>query len=153
MSEHEYRRMEWRVGPPPARPFGILVPPGIAELSGAHDLGADPVSELPQDGVVDAAAPAGLAGQLVPPPGDEHPFVQPVAGVAERRLACHALAGAKAVERDGEELDTGERHGSCSFPGCQSVTALALGGPARIIGTYSRSWIRPSNVRLPIPSK
>src|SRR5207245_11047276 len=93
MGEHEYRRMEWRVGPPPARPFGILVPPGIAELSGAHDLGADPVSELPQDGVVDAAAPAGPAGQLVPPPGDGHPFGQAVARVAGRRPPAPAPRG------------------------------------------------------------
>ena len=62
----------------------------------------------PQEGVVDAAAAAGLADHLVPPPGVEHPFVQPFAGVAERCLEAQAFAGAEPVERDGEELDAGE---------------------------------------------
>ena len=53
-------------------------------------------------------AAAGLADHLVPPPGDEHPFVQPFAGVAERRVEAQTFAGAEAVERDGEELDAGE---------------------------------------------
>ena len=81
------------------------MPSGIAELPGAHDLGADPRSELPQEGIVDAAGAAGLADRLVPPPGDEHPFVQPVAGVAERCIVAQTFAGAETVERDGEELD------------------------------------------------
>ena len=54
------------------------------------------------------AAAAGLADHLVPPTGLEHPFVQPVAGVAERCLEAQTFAGAEAVERDGEELDAGE---------------------------------------------
>ena len=53
-------------------------------------------------------AAAGLADHLVPPPGLEHPLVQPVAGVAERRLEALTFAGAETVERDGEELDAGE---------------------------------------------
>jgi len=62
----------------------------------------------PHEGVVDAAAPTGLADQLVPPPGAEQPLVQPVAGVAERGVEAQAFAGAEPVERDGEELDAGE---------------------------------------------
>jgi hypothetical protein len=64
----------------------------------------------PQEGVIDAAAAAGL-----PRPCGEHPLVQPFAGVAERGIAAETFAGAEAVERDGEELNAGERHGWCSF--------------------------------------
>jgi hypothetical protein len=63
---------------------------------------------LTQQGVVDAAGAAGLADQLVPPPGEEHPFVQPIAGVAERCVEALPFAGAETVERHGEELDAGE---------------------------------------------
>jgi hypothetical protein len=48
---------------------------------------------LPREGVVDAAATAGL-----PPPGGEHPLVQPVAGVAEVGIGALAFAGAESVE-------------------------------------------------------
>jgi hypothetical protein len=86
----------------------------VAELAGTHDLGADPGIVQPQEGVVDAAGAAGLVLHLVPPPGAEHPFVQPFAGVAERGVEALTFPGAEAVERDGEELDAGEWHG-CSF--------------------------------------
>jgi len=62
----------------------------------------------PQDGVIDAAGAAGLAGHLVPPARDEHPFVQPFAGMAERCVEALTLAGAETVERDREVLDAGE---------------------------------------------
>jgi hypothetical protein len=62
----------------------------------------------PQDRVVDAAAAARLADHLVPPPGHQHPLVQPFAGMAERGVVAQAFAGAEPVERDGEELDAGE---------------------------------------------
>jgi hypothetical protein len=75
----------------------------VAELSGTHDLGTDPGIELPCEEVVDPAATAGL-----PPPGGEHPFVQPVPGVTEMCVVALALAGAEAVERDGEVLDADE---------------------------------------------
>ena len=84
------------------------MPSGVTELPGTHDLGADPRTVLLQEGVVDAAGPAGLADHLAPPPGDEHPFVQPFAGVTERCVVALTFAGAEAVERDGEELDAGE---------------------------------------------
>jgi len=65
----------------------------VAELPGTHDLGADPrIVLLGKDGV-DAAATAGLL-----PPSGEHPFVQPVAGVAERCVVALTFAGAEAVE-------------------------------------------------------
>ena len=108
MGEHEDRRVERRVVTPPALPRRVVVPPGVAELPRAHDLGPDPRIVEPHEGVVDAAAAAGLADQLVPPPGLEQPLVQPVAGVTEGGLAGQAFAGAEPVERDGEELDAGE---------------------------------------------
>jgi len=108
VGEDEYRRVERRLVTPPALPRRILVPPGVAELPGAHDLGADPRIVQPQDRVVDAAAAARLADHLVPPPGHQHPLVQPFAGMAERGVVAQAFAGAEPVERDGEELDAGE---------------------------------------------
>jgi len=80
----------------------------VAELPGTHYLGADPRSEQPQEGVIDAAGPAGPAEQLAAPPGGEHPVVQPLAGVAERCVEALTFASGEAVERDGDELDAGE---------------------------------------------
>ena len=108
MGQDEGRCVERRVGTPPALPLRVLVPAGRPELPGAHDLGADPLIVQPQEGVVEAAAAAGLADLLAPPAGDEHPLVQSFAGVAERRLEAQILAGTETVERDGEELDAGE---------------------------------------------
>ena len=51
---------------------------------------------------------ADFARMVAPPAGDEHPFVQPFAGVAERCVAGQPFAGAETVERDGEVLDEGE---------------------------------------------
>src|SRR5215218_3269214 len=42
MGEDEGRCVERRVGTPPALPLRVLVPSGVAELPGTHDLGADP---------------------------------------------------------------------------------------------------------------
>ena len=80
----------------------------MAELVRTHDLGADPRTVLLGEGVVDAAAAAGLADHLVPELGGEHPLVQPFAGVAERCVARLTVAGGEAVERDGEVVDAGE---------------------------------------------
>ena len=74
------------------------MPSGVAELVRTHDLGADPRTVLPGEGVVDAAAAAGLADRLAPPPGGDHPVVQPLAGVAERCVVALTLTGAEAVE-------------------------------------------------------
>src|SRR5919204_1274138 len=108
MGKNEHRCVEWRVGTPPALPLRVLVPSGVAELPGTHDLDADATIVQPHDGVVDATGAAGLAEPLAPPPGREHPFVQPFAGVAERCVEAQTFAGAETVERDGEELDAGE---------------------------------------------
>src|SRR6266498_4277430 len=95
VGEDEDRRVERRVGTPRAGPFRVLLPSGRAELPGTHDLGADPRREQLGEGVVDAAGPAGLAEHLVPPPGGEHPFVQPVAGVTEICVGALTRTGAE----------------------------------------------------------
>jgi hypothetical protein len=86
----------------------VLMPSGVAELPGTHDLGADTGVVQPREGVVEAAGPAGLADHLAPPPGREHPFVQPFAGVAERCVVALRFAGAEAVEGDREVVDANE---------------------------------------------
>jgi hypothetical protein len=68
----------------------------VAPLPGAHDLRSDPRIVLPDEGVVDAAATTWLVA--APPPGGEHPFVQPFAGVTEMCVAALTFAGAEAVE-------------------------------------------------------
>jgi hypothetical protein len=65
----------------------------MAELPGTHDLGADPRTVLLDESVVDAATTAGL-----PPPGGEHPLVQPIPGVTEMCVVALTLTGAEAVE-------------------------------------------------------
>src|SRR5215211_7921346 len=111
MGEDEDRCVERRVGTPPALPVRVLVPSGVAEFPCTHDLDADPRTVLLGEGVVDAAAPAGLADHLAPEPGGEHPLVQPFAGVTERCIVALTFARAEAVERDGEVVDADERHG------------------------------------------
>ena len=108
MGEDEDRPVERWVGTPPALPLRVPVPSGVAELPGTHDLGADPGVVQPREGVVEAAGAAGLADHPAPPPGREHPSVQPLAGVAERCVAALRFAGAEAVERDREVVDADE---------------------------------------------
>ena len=93
MREDEDRCVERWVGTPRALPPRVLVPSGVAELPGTHDLGADPRIVLLDEDVVDAAAATGL-----PPPGGKHPLVQPVPGVPEMGVLALTLAGAEAVE-------------------------------------------------------
>jgi hypothetical protein len=59
-----------------------------APLPGTHDLGADPPIVPLQEGVVDATGAAGVADLLVPPPSNEHPFMQPLPGVTEVGVAA-----------------------------------------------------------------
>src|SRR3954462_4189336 len=103
MGEDVDRCVERRVGGPRALPLPVLVPARGAELPGPPHLGADPWTVPLDEDVVDAAATAGL-----PPPGGEHPLVQPIAGVTEMGVAALTLTGAEAVERDGEVVDAGE---------------------------------------------
>src|SRR5436190_9858778 len=105
MREDEDRRVERRVGTPPALPLRVIVPSRGPELPGTHDLGADAGGVGLRESVVDTAVTAGLADHLAPPPGGEHPIVQPLAGMAERGVEALRLAAAETVERDGEVLD------------------------------------------------
>jgi hypothetical protein len=65
----------------------------VAPLPGTHDLGADSRIVLLHEDVVDAAATSRL-----PPPGCEHPSVQPVPGVTEMCVGALTLSRAKTVE-------------------------------------------------------
>src|SRR5688572_9974521 len=89
MGEDEDRRVERRVGTPRALPLRVILPSGVPELPGPHDLGADPVIVPLDEGVVYTAAPAGP-----PRPGVEHPRVQPLPGVTEVCLGGLTLTGA-----------------------------------------------------------
>src|SRR5215218_2278520 len=93
VGEDEDGCVERRVGTPPALPLRVLVPSGVAKLPGTHDLGTDPRTEPLGEDVVDAAASAGL-----PPPGGEHPLVQPIPGVTEMCVVALTLTCAEAVE-------------------------------------------------------
>jgi hypothetical protein len=75
-------------GTPPMRTFPA--PMISAPIPGANSR---------EEGVVDAAGAAGLAEPLAPPPGNEHPVVQPFAGVAERCVVALTLTGGETVER------------------------------------------------------
>ena len=74
---------------------------------------ADPDIEEPHNAVVDAACAAGLPEHLPPPPGREHPLVQPFAGMAEGLLEALTFAGPEAVERNRDVLDADEGHHRC----------------------------------------
>ncbi len=98
MGEDEDRGVERRIGAPPALPLRVLVPAGVAELPGAHDSRADSRREQAHEGIVDAAASTRLAEHLPAAPGGEHPLVQPLARVPERRVEALALTGDEPVE-------------------------------------------------------
>jgi hypothetical protein len=52
---------------------------------------------LPSERVVDTATATWLV-EPTPPPGGEHPLVQPFPGVTERRVVALTFTGAEAVE-------------------------------------------------------
>src|SRR5579859_5931156 len=109
MGEHEGGGTERRLLAPPALP--VLVSPRaalVAELVAAHDLRADARPPAAREGVVDAGAPALLAGHGAERAGGEEPLVQPGAGVAEGGFQALAVAGAEAVERNGEVVNANE---------------------------------------------
>src|SRR5918995_664648 len=96
--------------------------PDADVLARAHDLRADAVLVALGECVVDAGI-AGRASAIatqtrcVPESGREHPLVEPVAGVTERRVGRLPLAGGESVERDREVVDADAGHG-CSL-GCR----------------------------------
>src|SRR5690606_1604247 len=100
VGEDEDRRVEGRVGSPPAFPVGVVMPPGKPVLAGSHDLGADPDIVPANEDIVNAAGAARSAALLPPPAGLEHPSVQPLLRMAERAVAAQALTSAEAIERD-----------------------------------------------------
>jgi hypothetical protein len=82
------------------RTVQAVLPAGRTELVGSHDLGTDVRLVAPGEGVVD---PGGAAG--TPEPGREHPLVETLPRVAERRLGRLRLTRSEAVEGDGEVVD------------------------------------------------
>ena len=108
VGEHEGRRVERRVRPPPALPVRVVVPPGRAELVRAHDLGAEADAVALRERVVDALDPPAVLPPLrAQNRVREHPLVQALAGMAEGRLGGLRLSGREAVERDGQVVDPG----------------------------------------------
>ena len=118
MGQHVRRRVERRIWSPPSAPLRVVLPTRRAELAGAHDLRADAVLVTLGEGVVDAGSAGG-----VPESGRDHPLVEPMPGVAERRLQRQAVTGAEPVERDREVVNPDARHSS-SF-GCDVRPQMA----------------------------
>ncbi len=111
MGEHIHRGMEGRVLSPPALP--VLVDPRTvlgAELTPAHDLGANVVAPGAGEDAVDAVCAAAVVIHRTEHSGREEPFVELRPGVPERRLQTLTFAGAIAVERDCEVVDADTRH-------------------------------------------
>src|SRR5215207_52772 len=136
VGEHEGRRVERRVRTPPARPVRIVLPAGRAELVGAHYLGADAELVALGEGIVGTHGPA----RLCPEPGGEHPFVEPLAGVAEGCFGGLGLPGSEAVERNGQVVDTRARHRCSLRTSCPSCISMdyhlcdRAGGASRSTG-------------------
>jgi hypothetical protein len=129
MGQDVRRRVERRVVPPPPAPLRVVLPAGRAELAGAHDLRADAVLVALGECVVGAGI-AGRASAIAahaqrrPESGREHPPVEPVAGVTERRFGGQPLAGCESVERDREVVDADAGHGcslACRWPSAWST--------------------------------
>ena len=106
MGQDVRRRVERRVVAPPPAPLRIVLPARRAELARAHDLRTDPGSVLDGHRVIDPLGTARLAEEFTAAePGGEHPLVEPMPGMAERRVEGLPLAGGEPVERDREVVD------------------------------------------------
>src|SRR3954466_13786221 len=140
MREDEHRCVERRVGTPRALPLRVLVPSGVAKLSGPHDLRTDLRSEQPQEGVIDAAGATWLAEHLAAPSGGEHPLMQPFAGVTERRVVALTFTGGEPRGRDGDELESGHVHSCFSFGNRGSW--FPLGGSIKVSRRGGGPWSR-----------
>ena len=87
--QHEHRRVERRVRPPPTPPLvvGADIGPRAGlrtELAPAHDLRTEPDLNPFGERMVDTDGAAGIANHRAPEAGGEIPLVQAMAGVAER---------------------------------------------------------------------
>ena len=102
----------WNGGLSPHHPRHSVLPARRAELAGAHDLRTDPGSVPVGHRVIETLGAARLAEDFAAgEPSGEHPLVEPMPGVAERRLEGLPLAGGEPVERDREVVDADARHG------------------------------------------
>src|SRR6202041_2789476 len=106
------------------------------------DLRAEPDIQAFRERVVDAGRATCLtqddrAAEL----GGNHPFVQTMAGVAERSVERDALAGPEPVQGDREVVDTDLGHGYRPFlfgsdwRGCQFRRSFAGKAKLRLPGT------------------
>ena len=81
--------MERRVVAPPPVPLRVVLPARRAELAVAHDLRTDPGSVPVGHRVIETLGAARLAEDFAAgEPGGEQPLVEPMPGVAERRVEC-----------------------------------------------------------------
>ena len=100
------RRVERRVVTPPPAPLRVVLPARRAELARAHDLRTDPGAVPFGHRVIDTLSAARLAEDFAAgEPSGEQPLVEPMPGVAERRVEGLPLAGGEPVERDREVVD------------------------------------------------
>ena len=79
------------------------------------------------DHVIDTLGAARLAEDFAAAePNGEHPLVEPMPGVAERRVEGLPLAGGEPVERDRIVVDADARHGGSFGCGGRSVRLVDL---------------------------
>ena len=91
--------MERRVVTPPPAPLRVVLPARRAELAGAHDLRADPGSVPVGHHVIDTLGAARFAEDFAAAePSGEQPLVEPMPGVAERRVESLSVAGGEPVD-------------------------------------------------------
>ena len=99
VGEDERRCVERRVVAPPPSPLRVVLPARRTELARTHDLGTDSrVAAAAMRRRCPRCRPARRG--LGRPPRGEHPLVEPLPGVAERRLEGLPLAGGEPFERD-----------------------------------------------------
>ena len=93
------RGMERRVVAPPPAPLRVVLPARRAELAGAHDLRTDPWPVAFGHRVVETLGATRLAEHLTTGEASrEHPLVEPMPGVTERRVEGQPDTGGVPVE-------------------------------------------------------
>src|SRR5579875_612819 len=143
-------RVERRIVTPPSAPLRVVLPAWGAELAGAHDLRTDAMLVTLGEGVVHAGSAGSpttwLDDSVVSPePGREHPFMEPMTGVAEWGVRGLAFTGGESVERDREVVDSGARHGRLLRLSMQASALVDLSRSA--ISSLAREELsRPLNL-------
>src|SRR5688572_5561527 len=116
--EHENWMVVRRVVPPPAPPvFVCPLPANRAEHVAAHDRRAESFIPTLGELIVEPRLAALLSGHLVPHLCCKHPVMDVLAAPAERLFAGLVRAGAVAIQRDREVMDSELRHTDSSVRG------------------------------------